>query len=162
MNAATFADQWTHVRGQLGTWWDQLTEADLETVAGKKDALVRLVQEKYQYTRERAQEEVNQRLQAYSEMPGAFASRTADTVKTTVQDVASERRGCRGCGTGQSHGLRSNDGDHDSRHGARCKLLPTRDPGERSGGRPRGPGAPLPIPSVLIGVGVGYFLARRV
>lgn len=33
--------------------------------------------------------EVNQRLQAYSDMPGAFASGTADTVKTTVQDVAS-------------------------------------------------------------------------
>ena len=61
MNAITFADQWTHVRGQLATWWEQLTEADLETIAGKKGALVRLVQEKYQYTRERAQEEVNQR-----------------------------------------------------------------------------------------------------
>jgi uncharacterized protein YjbJ (UPF0337 family) len=71
MNPDTFEGWWTSVRGEITSWWDKLTDADLEKVAGKKDALVALVQEKYQYTRERAQQEVDRRLQEYNDQLGA-------------------------------------------------------------------------------------------
>ena len=160
MNAATFADQWTHVRGQLGTWWDQLTEADLETIAGKKDALVRLVQEKYRYTRERAQEEVNQRLQAYSDMPGAFASGTADTVKTTVQDVASSVAEAAGAAQARATDFAATAAttiaDMVQDASSYLQEAPVKDLAAGLVDLVRR----YPIPSVLIGVGVGYLLAR--
>ena len=90
MNLNTFEGQWTRVRGEITSWWDKLTDADLEKVAGKKEALVVLVQEKYRYTRERAQQEVDRRLQEYSDKLGASgASRISDTVQETAQNVAS-------------------------------------------------------------------------
>jgi uncharacterized protein YjbJ (UPF0337 family) len=160
MKAATFADQWTRVRGQLATWWDQLTEADLEAIAGKKDALVRLVQEKYRYTRERAQEEVNQRLQAYSDMPEAFASGTTDTVKTTLHEVASTVAAAAGEAQARATDF------------AATAATTIADMGQdASSSRQETPVKDLaaglvclvrryPIPSVLIGMGVGYLLAR--
>jgi hypothetical protein len=160
MNAATFADQWTRVRGQLTTWWDQLTEADLETIAGEKDALVRLVQEKYRYTRERAQEEVNQRLQAYSDVPRAFGSGTADTVKTTVQDVASSIAATAGEAQARATDFAATAATTitDMVHEASSYLqeTPVKDLAAGLVDLVRR----YPIPSVLIGVGVGYLLAR--
>ena len=76
--------------GEIASWWDKLTDADLEKVTGKKDALVALVQEKYQYTRERAQQEVDRRLQEYSDKLGASgSSRVIETVQETARNVAS-------------------------------------------------------------------------
>jgi uncharacterized protein YjbJ (UPF0337 family) len=81
MNPDTFEGQWTRVRGEITSWGDKLTDADLAKVAGKKEALVALVQEKYRYTRERAQQEVDRRLQEYSHKLGASgASRISETV----------------------------------------------------------------------------------
>jgi hypothetical protein len=160
MDAGTFADQWMRVRGQLTTWWDQLTEADLEAIAGQKDALVRLVQEKYRYTRERAQEEVNQRLQAYSDMPGAFASGTADTVKTTRQDVASSvaqaasEAQARATDFAATAATTIADMVHDA--SSYLQETPVKDLTAGLVGLVRR----YPIPSVLIGMGVGYLLAR--
>jgi len=48
------------------------------------------VQEKYQYTRERAQQEVDRRLQEYSDKLGASgASHMIETVQETAQNIAS-------------------------------------------------------------------------
>src|SRR5262245_41760570 len=161
MNATTFANQWTRVRGQLTTWWDQLTEADLETIAGKKDALVRLVQEKYQYTRERAQEEVNQRLQAYSDMPGAFASKAADTVKTTAQEVGSSVVEAAGevqtRATDFAATAATTIADMVQDATTYLQETPVKDLAANLVDLVRR----HPIPSVLIGMGVGYLLARR-
>jgi hypothetical protein len=51
-------------------WWDKLTDVDLEKVAGKKAMLVARGQEQYRYTHERAQQEVDRRLQEYSDKLG--------------------------------------------------------------------------------------------
>jgi uncharacterized protein YjbJ (UPF0337 family) len=45
MNSDSFDRQWQYLRGELKAWWDQLTDAALEQVAGKKAQLVALVQE---------------------------------------------------------------------------------------------------------------------
>jgi uncharacterized protein YjbJ (UPF0337 family) len=63
MNSDNVDRQWQYLQGEVKAWWDQLTDADLEQVTGKKAQLVALVQDRYGYTRQRAQQEVEQRLQ---------------------------------------------------------------------------------------------------
>jgi hypothetical protein len=54
-------------------------------MAGQYDQLVRVLQERYQYTRERAQDEVDRRLQAYQ----TTGSPMAGAMTTAAQEVAS-------------------------------------------------------------------------
>jgi uncharacterized protein YjbJ (UPF0337 family) len=65
MTPETFTEQWAQIRQYLRGWWDQLTEQDLDQIAGQQDQLVRVIQERYQFLRAHAQDEVDQRLQAY-------------------------------------------------------------------------------------------------
>jgi uncharacterized protein YjbJ (UPF0337 family) len=133
MNPDTVEGWWTCVRAEITSWGDKLTDVDLEEVAGKKDALVASVQEKYQYTRERAQQEVDRRLQEYSDQLGASgASRVIETgqetaVADTVAGAVSSIRET------SVQDLAGNLTDLIRRH---------------------------PIPSLLIGLGVGFVLAR--
>ena len=61
MNKDIFEGKWKQMRGQAKDWWGKLTDDDLERVGGKFDQFVGLLQEKYGYTRERAEEEINRR-----------------------------------------------------------------------------------------------------
>ena len=80
-----FASQWEQLRPQLRSWWDRLTEADLVQIGGQKDQLINVVQQRYGYTRERAQQEVDRRLPEYGEQSADVAA----TVTSAAQDVAS-------------------------------------------------------------------------
>jgi CBS domain-containing protein len=73
MTPETFTRQWAQIRQHLRGWWDHLTEHDLEHIAGHHDQLVQVIQERYQYLHERAQAEVDQRLQAYEPTGGQLA-----------------------------------------------------------------------------------------
>ena len=71
MNQDILAGQWQQIRGQVRQWWGKLTDKDVERIAGQQDKLVSLLQEKYGYTRERAEEEINRRLREFDAMhPG--------------------------------------------------------------------------------------------
>jgi uncharacterized protein YjbJ (UPF0337 family) len=85
MSPEAFTQQWAQIRQELRGWWDQLTERDLEQIAGQHDQLVRVLQERYRYTRERAQEEVDRRLQAYQ----TTGSPMAEALTTAAQEAAS-------------------------------------------------------------------------
>jgi uncharacterized protein YjbJ (UPF0337 family) len=61
MNNDIFEGKWKQIRGQAKVWWNKLTDDDLGTVEGKFEKLVGLLQEKYGYTREQAEEEFNKR-----------------------------------------------------------------------------------------------------
>jgi uncharacterized protein YjbJ (UPF0337 family) len=63
MNNHIFAGKWKQIRGQAKVWWGNLTDDDLEKVDGKFDKLIGLLQEKYGYTRQQAEEEYRQRTQ---------------------------------------------------------------------------------------------------
>ena len=163
MNPDTFEGWWTSVRGEITSWWDKLTDVDLEKVAGKKDTLVALVQEKYKYTRERAQQEVDRRLQEYSDKLGASgASRMIETVHETAQNVASNLAETAGDVKAQAEAAASTAATAvtDAVAGAAASLQ------ETSVTDLAGTLTDLirrhPIPSVLIGVGVGFVLARIV
>ena len=69
------ASQWPQLRGQIRSWWGKLTEADVDKIAGQKDRLVGLMQERYGYARQRAEQEVEQRLKEYSDQRDASGVR---------------------------------------------------------------------------------------
>jgi len=65
MNKDVFEGKWKQIRGQAKSWWGRLTDDDLNKVAGKFEAFVGLLQEKYGYSHERAQEEIETHLNEY-------------------------------------------------------------------------------------------------
>jgi uncharacterized protein YjbJ (UPF0337 family) len=86
-----FAQQWPHLRQQVKIWWDRLTEADLDQVAGNKERLVRAIQGRYGYVRERAEQEVERRFGEASD--ASMSSRIgnmAEAATSSAQERASE------------------------------------------------------------------------
>jgi len=155
-SSETFEEQWTHAKGLVRTWWDRLSEADLEQVAGQKERLIRLMQEKYGYARERAEQEIDRRFREHRDMTGGSATgregqeasstvggyasnlaATAGEVGTKVQDMASSAASSM-AGTFSGAGTYLQDL-----------------PGEISGLIRR-----HPIPSLLVGIGVGFLMGR--
>jgi uncharacterized protein YjbJ (UPF0337 family) len=62
MNKDIFEGKWKEMRGQAKEWWGKLTDDELETTGGKAEQIIGLLQQKYGYTRERAEEEFERRL----------------------------------------------------------------------------------------------------
>ena len=57
MNNDVLEGKWKQIRGQAKVWWGKLTDDDLKKVDGNSDKLIGLLQEKYGYTRQQAEEE---------------------------------------------------------------------------------------------------------
>ena len=57
MNKNIFEGKWKQLRGQAKVWWGKLTDDDLERVGGNFDKFIGLLQEKYGYTQQQAEEE---------------------------------------------------------------------------------------------------------
>jgi uncharacterized protein YjbJ (UPF0337 family) len=53
---------WNQLRQPIKEWWNKLTDADLDCIDGKYDALVSMLSIKYGYTIPHAQTLINQRL----------------------------------------------------------------------------------------------------
>jgi uncharacterized protein YjbJ (UPF0337 family) len=83
------------LRGELRSWWGRLTDDALENIAGQTDKLLGMLQEKYGYTREQAQHEVDRRLQEYDE-------RTGQTRRSATHDEASNSGSLADAATGQA------------------------------------------------------------
>jgi uncharacterized protein YjbJ (UPF0337 family) len=62
MNKDIFEGSWKEMQGQAREWWGKLTDDELAQTGGRADQLVGLLQQKYGYTRERAEEEFERRL----------------------------------------------------------------------------------------------------
>ena len=135
MSPETFTEQWAQIRQHLRGWWDQLTEQDLEQIAGQQDQLVRVIQERDQYLRERAQDEVDQRLQAYQTAGGPMA----EALLAAADEAASRVTQTAGPGQAAAAGPSVLD-----QYTGNVVALVRR----------------YPVTSVLIGLGVGVLLAR--
>jgi uncharacterized protein YjbJ (UPF0337 family) len=80
MNQDVFAGQWKQMRGELKAWWGKLADDDFDRIGGQKDKLIGVVQEKYGYAREKAQQEVERRFKEYGDkMSGSDNSGRQDT-----------------------------------------------------------------------------------
>jgi uncharacterized protein YjbJ (UPF0337 family) len=59
MNADQIKGQWRQLKGVAKTQWGKLTDDELTQIEGNAERLVGLVQERYGYEKERAQDEVD-------------------------------------------------------------------------------------------------------
>jgi len=59
MNEEVLEGKWKQLRGKVREQWGELTDDELDQIAGKRDQLIGKVQEKYGYTREKAKQEVD-------------------------------------------------------------------------------------------------------
>jgi len=62
MNKDVLEGRWKEMRGQVKEWWGKLTGDHLERAGGKADQIIGLLQQKYGYAKEHAEEEFNRRL----------------------------------------------------------------------------------------------------
>lgn len=59
VNKDILKGKWLQVRGEIKKNWGKLTDDDLDRIEGQKDVLVGKLQERYGYTREKAEQEFN-------------------------------------------------------------------------------------------------------
>jgi uncharacterized protein YjbJ (UPF0337 family) len=189
VNFDILAGRWKQMRGELRSWWSRLTDNDLEQIGGQQDKLIGKLQERYSYTRERAQQEVERCLQEYHARLGAASpSETTPPMGTSTQQArsipAKEQVAESSAAATTANQATSAVGEQ---LGSLAGMIRDKAPGEGTVGRAatavaeklRGAGAYLqeqkvehvmgnltdlirryPMPSLLIGLGVGYLLAR--
>jgi uncharacterized protein YjbJ (UPF0337 family) len=66
MNTDVLKGKWKQLRGEAKKWWGELTDDDLDKIAGDRDKLVGVIQERYGYAKEEAEREVERRLSTYA------------------------------------------------------------------------------------------------
>ena len=67
MNEDIFKGKWKQLRGQVKEKWGKLTDDQLDQVDGRMDILAGKLQEKYGYSREEAERELNDFARTVSE-----------------------------------------------------------------------------------------------
>ncbi len=58
MNRDTLKGQWTQLKGQVRKQWGKLTEDEVDQIQGDSEILMGKLQQRYGYTREQAQREI--------------------------------------------------------------------------------------------------------
>lgn len=69
MNADVLRGKWKEIKGEIREKWGKLTDDDLTQVEGKEEQLLGLLQKRYGYTREKAQDEYEKFMTRYGESP---------------------------------------------------------------------------------------------
>jgi uncharacterized protein YjbJ (UPF0337 family) len=59
VNSDMLRGNWMQIRGSVKQMWGKLTDDDLTQIDGNKDKLVGKLQERYGYSKEKAEQEVN-------------------------------------------------------------------------------------------------------
>jgi len=174
MNEDISAGQWKRMRGDLKSWWGRLTDDELDLVGGSKDKLIGLVQERYGYARAHAEHEVEQRLKEFSDKTvgaignltdkaqeiGATAANKANEAATVVGDKIGSlasviREKAPREGTVATAATAVVDGLESTSSYLREKKF------EHLANDVTALVRTYPVQSILVGVGLGYLLARR-
>jgi uncharacterized protein YjbJ (UPF0337 family) len=58
MNNDVFEGNWKQLRGRVKEWWGRLTDDEIDQVEGRYDRLAGLLQERYGYSRQAAEDEI--------------------------------------------------------------------------------------------------------
>lgn len=69
MNADTLKGKWKEIKGGVKEQWGKLTDDDLTQVEGKEEKLLGLLQKRYGYSKEQAEEEYERFMARYKEAP---------------------------------------------------------------------------------------------
>lgn len=65
MNRDILEGKWKQLRGDIKNWWGKFTDDDLDRINGNWDKLVGVLQERYGYSREQAEKEVEMKFREY-------------------------------------------------------------------------------------------------
>ena len=60
MNWDQIEGKWKQMKGSVRQKWGQLTDSDYEQIAGSRDKFVGRLQERYGYTRDKAEKELDE------------------------------------------------------------------------------------------------------
>lgn len=58
MNSDILEGNWKQIQGSVKEWWGRLTDDEIDQVDGQYERMAGLLQEKYGYTRQAAEEEI--------------------------------------------------------------------------------------------------------
>jgi len=146
MDSHQLEGRWNEIKGELKSWWGKLTDDDIEQVAGNKDKLIGVVQQKYGYLYDEAQREIDRRLKEFDETTDRL-ERTSNALKQKARDVTATVRD-------KIENLKAGTEDianaifsNETFRSLRADLVQFV--------------RRYPVPSLLIGFGIGYFLSRR-
>jgi uncharacterized protein YjbJ (UPF0337 family) len=67
MNADVLQGKWREMKGKVKEQWGKLTDDDLDRIDGKSEQLLGLLQQRYGYAREQAEEEYKRFADRWSE-----------------------------------------------------------------------------------------------
>jgi uncharacterized protein YjbJ (UPF0337 family) len=66
MNKDVMQGKWREMKGKVKEQWGKLTDDDLDKIEGTSDQLLGLLQQRYGYAREKAEEEYKRFIDRYS------------------------------------------------------------------------------------------------
>ncbi len=67
MNEDVLKGKWNELKGRVKENWGKLTDDDLTAVEGKKEKLLGILQQKYGYAKDKAEQEYNSFIGRYKE-----------------------------------------------------------------------------------------------
>jgi uncharacterized protein YjbJ (UPF0337 family) len=117
MDTNELSSQWEKIKGEIRSQWNKLTDEDINRIAGSKDKLVSVLQERYGYVWDEARQMVDRYLEDY----GSLKTQATAALKAVTSKENLEK------------------------FGRDVTDLVRR----------------YPVSSLLIGLGIGYLLARR-
>lgn len=91
INQDVFDGKWKQLRGTIKKQWGDLTDDDLQKVQGRYDQFLGLLQEKYGYSRQTAENEIDTRLNDLYALGDHLQTSTQQAV-TAVNETITQRR----------------------------------------------------------------------
>ena len=147
MNDDILAGQWKQMKGSLKSWWGQFSDDDFDRIGGQKDRLIGWVQEKYGRSHDQAAQEVDARLNEYSVKYGGtlgdLKAKALDVGETVVGKASEAATAVRSGVEKASSYFQEKTFDS---MGSDVAAIVRK----------------YPVQAVLIGVGLGIWLARSV
>jgi uncharacterized protein YjbJ (UPF0337 family) len=146
MNDDILAGQWKQMKGSLKSWWGQFSDDDFDRIGGQKDRLIGWVQEKYGRSHDQAAQEVDARLKEYGDKyngtVGDLKAKALDIGETVVGKASEAATAVRSGVEKASSYFQEKTFDS---IGSDVAAIVRK----------------YPVQAVLIGIGVGIWLARR-
>ena len=174
MNDDIFAGQWKQMRGELRSWWGKLADDDFDKIGGQKDKLIGLVQEKYGYAHDQAAQEVDRRFKEYADKTGgtvANITAKAQELGATAANKANEAATVVGEKIGSMASVIRKNAPHQGAVATAATAVVDGLESTSSYLREKkfdhlaedvvGLMRAYPVQSLLLGIGIGYLLARR-
>lgn len=75
MNQHVLQGKWKEVRGGLKKQWGKLTDDDVRRIQGSLDQIAGIIQQRYGYTKERAEREIDEYLDIYNNQMRNYSER---------------------------------------------------------------------------------------